>query len=106
MRTAIYPAKHFVTNAADASSARSKAIRAELGERLAVLRRQANKLLEAQRLESRTNFDIEMMLEIGTCAGIENYSRHISGRSPRASGRPASSTTSPTTSWSWSTSRT
>ncbi|MGH7856416.1 MAG: DEAD/DEAH box helicase family protein, partial [Candidatus Binatia bacterium] len=45
------------------------------------------KLLEAQRLESRTNFDIEMMLEIGTCAGIENYSRHLSGR--RAGERPA-----------------
>ena len=42
--------------------------------------RNTNKLLEAQRLESRTNFDIEMMLEIGTCAGIENYSRHLSGR--------------------------
>src|SRR5213075_3601759 len=46
-----------------------------------------NKLLEAQRLESRTNFDVEMMLEIGTCAGIENYSRHLSGRS--AGERPA-----------------
>jgi Helicase subunit of the DNA excision repair complex len=54
-------------------------IKAELVERLAILR-QANKLLEAQRLESRTNFDIEMMLEIGTCAGIENYSRHLSER--------------------------
>jgi len=50
-----------------------------LAERL-VLLRNAGKLLEAQRLESRTNFDIEMMLEIGTCAGIENYSRHLSGR--------------------------
>ncbi|HXT47050.1 MAG TPA: helicase-related protein, partial [Gemmatimonadaceae bacterium] len=52
---------------------------AELAERLQELRN-TNKLLEAQRLESRTNFDIEMMLEIGTCAGIENYSRHLSGR--------------------------
>src|SRR5690606_11040585 len=58
-----------------------KAIREELAERLQVLKAE-NKLLEAQRLESRTNFDIEMMLEIGTCAGIENYSRHISGRAP------------------------
>ncbi|HSU98224.1 MAG TPA: helicase-related protein, partial [Gemmatimonadaceae bacterium] len=54
-------------------------IQAELAERLQELRN-TNKLLEAQRLESRTNFDIEMMLEIGTCAGIENYSRHLSGR--------------------------
>src|SRR5205807_7512760 len=54
-------------------------IRAELQERLTLLREQG-KLLEAQRLESRTNFDIEMMLEIGTCAGMENYSRHLSGR--------------------------
>ena len=54
-------------------------IRAELHERLTLLRN-SGKLLEAQRLESRTNFDIEMMLEIGTCAGIENYSRHLSGR--------------------------
>ncbi|HEY0776636.1 MAG TPA: helicase-related protein, partial [Gemmatirosa sp.] len=54
-------------------------IREELAERLTVLRAE-NKLLEAQRLESRTNFDIEMMLEIGTCAGIENYSRHLAGR--------------------------
>jgi excinuclease ABC subunit B len=56
-----------------------KAIRAELDERLRVMRAEG-KLLEAQRLEQRTNFDIEMMLEIGTCAGIENYSRHLSGR--------------------------
>ncbi len=49
--------------------------------------RNAGKLLEAQRLESRTNFDIEMMLEIGTCAGIENYSRHLTGRA--AGERPA-----------------
>ena len=56
------------------SSARSSVIRAELAERLHELK-SAGKLLEAQRLESRTNFDIEMMLEVGTCAGIENYSR-------------------------------
>ena len=61
-------------------------IRAELADRLTELRR-AGKLLEAQRLESRTHFDVEMMLEIGTCAGIENYSRHLSGRS--AGERPA-----------------
>jgi excinuclease ABC subunit B len=61
-------------------------IRAELEERLLELRG-ANRLLEAQRLEQRTNFDIEMLLEIGTCAGIENYSRHIAGRA--AGERPA-----------------
>ena len=77
-RTAIYPAKHFITERITLERAIEK-IRAELVERLTVLRN-AGKLLEAQRLESRTNFDVEMMLEIGTCAGIENYSRHLSGR--------------------------
>jgi len=84
-RAAIYPAKHFVTERPTLERA-VKLIRAELGDRLAELRA-AGKLLEAQRLESRTNFDIEMMLEIGTCAGIENYSRHLSGRD--AGERPA-----------------
>src|SRR5262245_13102064 len=77
-RAAIYPAKHFVTQRPTLERA-VKLIRAELVERLAILKN-AGKLLEAQRLESRTNFDIEMMLEIGTCAGIENYSRHLAGR--------------------------
>ena len=77
-RAGIYPAKHFITNRPSLERAVG-AIRAELQERL-VLLRNSGKLLEAQRLESRTNFDIEMMLEIGTCAGIENYSRHLSGR--------------------------
>ncbi len=77
-RAAIYPAKHFITERVTLERAIEK-IRAELTERLTLLRN-AGKLLEAQRLESRTNFDIEMMLEIGTCAGIENYSRHLSGR--------------------------
>src|SRR4051812_4856567 len=84
-RAAIYPAKHFVTERPSLERA-VKIIRAELAERLAELRN-AGKLLEAQRLESRTNFDIEMMLEIGTCAGIENYSRHLAGR--EAGERPA-----------------
>jgi excinuclease ABC subunit B len=75
---AVYPAKHFVTQRPMLERA-VKLIREELVQRLAVLR-EAGKLLEAQRLESRTNFDIEMMLEIGTCAGIENYSRHLSSR--------------------------
>jgi excinuclease ABC subunit B len=77
-RAGIYPAKHFITTRPSLERAVT-AIRSELAERLTVLRN-AGKLLEAQRLESRTNFDIEMMLEIGTCAGIENYSRHLSGR--------------------------
>ncbi|MCX5767412.1 MAG: excinuclease ABC subunit UvrB [Gemmatimonadetes bacterium] len=84
-KTAVYPAKHFVTTRPTLERAIAL-IRAELAERLPLLR-QAGKLLEAQRLESRTNFDIEMMLEIGTCPGIENYSRHLSGRN--AGERPA-----------------
>jgi excinuclease ABC subunit B len=82
---AIYPAKHFVTERPKIERAVSL-IRAELAERLTELKG-AGKLLEAQRLESRTNFDVEMLLEVGTCAGIENYSRHLSGR--RAGERPA-----------------
>ncbi len=77
---AIYPAKHFITNRPSLVKA-VESIRLELNDRLIVLRN-SGKLLEAQRLESRTNFDIEMMLEIGTCAGIENYSRHLTGRAP------------------------
>jgi excinuclease ABC subunit B len=77
-RAAIYPATHFVSQRPTIERAVTR-IRAELDERLREFYGQ-NKLLEAQRLESRTNFDVEMMLEIGTCAGIENYSRHIAGR--------------------------
>jgi excinuclease ABC subunit B len=84
-RAAVYPAKHFVTTRPTLERA-VVAIRDELGTRLAELR-MAGKLLEAQRLEQRTHFDIEMMLEVGTCAGIENYSRHLSGRT--AGERPA-----------------
>jgi len=79
-RSAIYPATHFVTQRATIERAVSR-IRAELAERLAELRTQ-NKLLEAQRLESRTHFDIDMLMEVGRCAGIENYSRLFSGRQP------------------------
>jgi excinuclease ABC subunit B len=79
-RSAIYPATHFVTQRATIERAVSR-IRAELAERLAELRGQ-NKLLEAQRLESRTHFDIDMLMEVGRCAGIENYSRLFSGRQP------------------------
>ncbi|MGZ3467811.1 MAG: excinuclease ABC subunit UvrB, partial [Gemmatimonadaceae bacterium] len=77
-KTAVYPAKHFVTSRPTIERA-VRLIREELAQRLTELR-SSGKLLEAQRLESRTNFDIEMMLEIGTCAGIENYSRHLSER--------------------------
>jgi excinuclease ABC subunit B len=77
---AVYPAKHFVTERPKIERAVT-AIRAELAERLAELKA-AGKLLEAQRLESRTQFDLEMLLEVGTCAGIENYSRPLSGRRP------------------------
>jgi excinuclease ABC subunit B len=84
-RTAIYPATHFVTQKPTIERAIGR-IRRELDERLKVLLGDG-RLLEAQRLESRTNFDIEMMLEIGTCSGIENYSRHLLGR--REGERPA-----------------
>ncbi|HEY9014804.1 MAG TPA: DEAD/DEAH box helicase family protein, partial [Gemmatimonadales bacterium] len=82
---AIYPARHFVTQRPTIERA-VKAIREELAHRLIELK-SAGKLLEAQRLESRTSFDIEMLLEVGTCAGIENYSRHLTGR--REGERPA-----------------
>ncbi len=76
--TYIFPAKHFVTSRENLNRA-MEAIRAELGEQLDILRRE-NKLLEAQRLEQRTLFDLEMMTELGYCSGIENYSRHLDGR--------------------------
>ena len=79
-KVAIYPAKHFVTTYPRLEQA-IKSIQIELEERLKWFRSE-NKLLEAQRLESRTRFDIEMMREIGYCSGIENYSRHLSGRKP------------------------
>ena len=79
-RIAVYPARHFVTTAPRLEHA-MKAIEEELDERLRILYDE-NKLLEAQRLEQRTRFDLEMMREIGFCAGIENYSMHLSGRSP------------------------
>jgi len=76
----IYPAKHFVTSH-DKLLLAIENIRQELAERLAELKQQ-DKLLEAARLESRTNYDIEMLREAGYCAGVENYSRHLSGRAP------------------------
>lgn len=79
-RTAIYPAKHYVTTYPKLEQA-IKSIEAELQERLEYFRRH-NKLLEAQRLEMRTRYDLEMLRELGYCPGIENYSRHLSGRAP------------------------
>ena len=76
----IYPASHFATSRENLERAIVD-IEAELAARLAELNRQG-RLLEAQRLEQRTNFDIEMMREMGYCSGIENYSRHITGRQP------------------------
>ncbi|MCE1189746.1 MAG: excinuclease ABC subunit UvrB [Ignavibacteria bacterium] len=77
---AIYPAKYFVTNA-DRLRQAILLIEAELAEQLQKLRAE-DKLLEAQRLEQRTRFDIEMMKEVGYCSGIENYSRHMDLRAP------------------------
>lgn len=76
----IYPASHYATSAEKAAAAITT-IKEELKERLAELENQ-NKLVEAQRLEQRTNYDIEMLEEIGFCSGIENYSRHLSQRKP------------------------
>jgi excinuclease ABC subunit B len=76
----IYPAKQFITSRETIERAMG-GIEQELQERLSVLR-QTGKLLEAQRLEQRTRFDMEMMREVGYCSGIENYSRHIAARPP------------------------
>jgi excinuclease ABC subunit B len=76
----IYPAKHFVTSH-DKLTRALESIQEELEERLAELKGQG-KLLEASRLEARTNYDLEMLREAGYCAGVENYSRHLSGRAP------------------------
>ncbi|MBW1974387.1 MAG: excinuclease ABC subunit UvrB [Deltaproteobacteria bacterium] len=75
---AIYPASHYVTRR-DRLERAAKAIAQELEERIEFFRTQ-NKLVEAQRIEERTRFDMEMLLELGYCSGIENYSRHLSGR--------------------------
>jgi len=76
-RIAIYPAKHFIASGSRIQSAIGS-IKEELATQLKELRQQ-NKLLQAQRLESRTNYDCEMLEEIGYCHGIENYSRHLNG---------------------------
>ena len=79
-RITIYPATHYVTTVAIRERA-IRQIKEELEEQITCFRSQ-NKLLEAQRIEERTRFDLEMMLEIGYCHGIENYSRHLTGRAP------------------------
>ncbi|HEX8099672.1 MAG TPA: excinuclease ABC subunit UvrB [Actinomycetota bacterium] len=76
----IYPATHYVASE-DRMQRAIKGIERELGTRLPELERRG-KLLEAQRLRMRTNYDLEMLREVGFCSGIENYSRHIDGRSP------------------------
>jgi len=76
----LYPAKHFVTPEDKIENAIEE-IKKELAERIKWFRNQG-KLLEAQRLEARTNYDIELLQEVGYCPGIENYSRHLSGRKP------------------------
>lgn len=78
--TLIYPATHFITSQEQTRKGVAT-IEEELKERLEELRSEG-KLLEAQRLEQRTNYDIEMLLELGYCPGIENYSRHMDGREP------------------------
>ncbi|MGI6587235.1 MAG: excinuclease ABC subunit UvrB [Peptococcia bacterium] len=76
----VFPANHYVTGKEKMERA-LVTIEQELKERLTVLRRR-DKLLEAQRLEQRTRYDLEMMREVGFCSGIENYSRHLTGRKP------------------------
>ena len=79
-RIRIYPSQHYITSEESINKA-LKEIERELEERLQELRREG-KLLEAQRLESRTRYDMEMLKEVGYCSGIENYSRYLDGREP------------------------
>ncbi len=79
-KTAVYPGRHYVTTRDNLKRATTD-IRAELALTLTKLKEE-NKLVEMQRLEQRTNFDLEMMEEMGYCQGIENYSRHLTGRKP------------------------
>ncbi len=79
-KVAIYPAKHFVTTHGRIEEA-MKTIRIELNDRLAYFQKH-NKLLEVERLKQRTQYDLEMLSQFGYCTGIENYSRHLTGRKP------------------------
>ncbi len=78
-RVVVYPAKHFITTGPKIKDAIEK-IKAEMYEQKAKFL-EMGKHLEAERIESRTNYDMEMLLELGYCSGIENYSRHLTGRS-------------------------
>ena len=78
-RVVVFPAKHFVTTK-DKIKTAVKDIEEELEEKRLIVLHSQNKLVEAQRLEQRTRFDIEMLLEMGYCTGIENYSMHLSAR--------------------------
>ena len=80
-RFTVYPSSHYVTPRATTLRA-IEAIKAELRERIEYFQRE-NKLVECQRIEQRTRFDLEMLAEMGFCKGIENYSRHLSGRAGR-----------------------
>ena len=102
-RYTIYPKSHYVTTRRTVLDA-IETIKAELQERLEQLYAQ-NKLVEAQRLQQRTQFDLEMMAEVGFCNGIENYSRHLTGRMPASRRRACSTTCRRTRCW-WSTNRT
>ncbi len=84
-RFTVYPSSHYVTPRETTLRA-IETIKVELRERIEPSR-QAGKLVEAQRIEQRTRFDLEMLSELGFCKGIENYSRHLSGRNRRASRR-------------------
>ena len=79
-RVTIYPASHYVTTT-EVRERAIEAIKKELEERIEYFRKQG-RLIEAQRIEERTRFDLEMMMEMGYCHGIENYSRHLTGRAP------------------------
>ena len=79
-RYTVYPSSHYVTPRSTTLRA-IETIKAELRERIAFYQKE-NKLVEAQRIEQRTRFDLEMLNELGFCKGIENYSRHLSGRNP------------------------
>lgn len=79
-RITIFPASHYVTKKGTLQRA-NETIQTELKERIDYLQKE-RKLIEAQRIEERTNFDLEMMQELGYCTGIENYSRHFTGRAP------------------------
>jgi excinuclease ABC subunit B len=78
----VYPAKHFVSDAGERERA-AASVEAELAERVAYFQK-AGKLLEAQRIAERTRYDMEMLRQVGICRGIENYSRHLSGKPPGA----------------------